>query len=86
MIITTTDILQGIEIGEYLGLIQAETVDAGGGAAGKTARKMRDAAIKDLEKELKEIGEELGADAIIGLKISFEKLWIRCIGTAVKFK
>ena len=42
--------------------------------------------MEPLKESLQAAGEEVGADAIIGLRVDFEKGFARGTGTAVKLK
>lgn len=83
MLITTTDTLQGFEIGKYVGLVYGSDVTAG---IGKTGAKTVEKTMEPLKESMQAAGEQVGADAIIGLRIFFEKGIVWGIGTAVKFK
>lgn len=85
MIITTTETLQGIEISEYIGLVYGISQDFTGGI-GKMGNKLMSKTMEALKETLKSVGMEVGADAVIGLRIDFEKGYVRGVGTAVKFK
>jgi uncharacterized protein YbjQ (UPF0145 family) len=104
MIITTTNDIQGREITAYLGLVSGEVIvganifkdlfagirDIVGGRAGAyeaTLEKARQEAIS----EVKAAGQQLGADAIIGVTMDYESigsastmLMVTITGTAVK--
>lgn len=101
-IITTTGNIEGRPIASYLGVIAGETVlgvnafkdiAAGfrnivGGRSGKyeeELRKGRDTALDEMAQR----ASELGADAVVGVKIDYETvggqmLMITASGTAVK--
>lgn len=85
MLITTTDTLQGIEIKEYIGLVYGISQDVTGGI-GKTGGKLMVKTMEPLKEALQTAGAEVGADAIIGLRVDFEKGFVRGVGTAVKLK
>ena len=85
MLITTTDTLQGVEITEYIGLVYAIGQDFTTGV-GKLAAKLMKKTMEALKEALQAAGEEVGADAIIGLRIAFEKGQAKATGTAVKLK
>lgn len=85
MLITTTDTLQGMEIAEYIGLVYAISQDVTGGI-GKTGDKLMAKTMEPLKEALQRAGTEAGADAIIGLRVDFEKGYARATGTAVKLK
>ena len=85
MLITTTDTLQGVEIKEYIGLVYGISQDVTGGI-GKTGNKLMAKTMEPLKESVQAAGEEVGADAIIGLRVDFEKGFARGTGTAVKLK
>lgn len=100
--ITTTGNIEGRQVAAYLGLVAGETIlgvnvfkdiTAGfrnivGGRSGKYEEELR----KGRETALQEMVEravELGADAVIGVKIDYETvggqmLMVTAAGTAVK--
>ena len=100
--ITTTGNIEGRQVAAYLGLVAGETIlgvnvfkdiTAGfrnivGGRSGKYEEELR----KGRETALQELVEravELGADAVIGVKIDYETvggqmLMVTAAGTAVK--
>jgi len=102
--ITTTGNIEGREITAYLGVIAGETIlgvnvfkdiAAGfrnivGGRSGKYEEELRRGRTTALE-ELEEYAVELGADAVVGVKIDYETvggqmLMITASGTAVKLQ
>lgn len=85
MLITTTDTLQGVEIAEYIGLVYAVRQDFTGGT-GKIGDRSIAQTMEPLKEALQRAGTEAGADAIIGLRVDFEKGYARATGTAVKLK
>ncbi|MCK9518936.1 MAG: heavy metal-binding domain-containing protein [Dehalococcoidia bacterium] len=104
MTITTTGNIEGREITAYLGVIAGETIlgvnvfkdiAAGfrnivGGRSGKYEEELRRGRTTALE-ELEEYAVELGADAVVGVKIDYETvggqmLMITASGTAVKLQ
>lgn len=85
MLITTTDTLQGVEIREYIGLVYGISQDVTGGI-GKTGGKLMVKTMEPLKEALQTAGAEVGADAIIGLRVDYEKGFVRGVGTAVKLK
>lgn len=85
MLITTTDNLQGLEIKEYIGLVYAIGQDFTTGM-GKLADTLMEKTMEPLKKSLQAAGEKIGADAIIGVRIAFDKGKIKATGTAVKLK
>lgn len=102
LIVTTTNTIEGRPATEYLGIIAGEVIlgvnvfkdiAAGfrnivGGRSGKyeeELRKGRDGAIEEMTQR----AAELGADAVIGVKVDYETvggqmLMITASGTAVK--
>lgn len=102
MLMTTTETLEGRNVSEYFGPVHGEAViganivsdftagvrDIVGGRSGgyqKALAKARDEATLDLEAE----AEEMGADAIVGVRFDYEELrgtmlWVNVTGTAVK--
>jgi len=104
MIITTTDSIEGRKIKDYLGIVSGEAMmganivkdfTAGirniiGGRSGQyeeTIRKGR----REAEKDLEEIADQKGADAVVGASYDYEEmaegmLWINVTGTAVKLE
>jgi uncharacterized protein YbjQ (UPF0145 family) len=102
MLISTTNIIEGRPVREYLGVVAGETIlganvfrdigaqirnITGGRAAGyeKELRSGRDSAIAEMQAA----GEQLGADAVIGVDIDYETvggsmLMVTASGTAVK--
>ena len=82
MISTTTDVIQGYQIQEYLGLVTAEVVygtnafrdffagirDAIGGRTGSYEKVFEKGQSKAIE-ELEKRASKLGADGVIGIKI-----------------
>lgn len=85
MLITTTDTLQGAEIAEYIDLVYGISQDMTGGI-GKMGSKLMAKTMEPLKEALQAAGAAVGADAIIGLRIDFEKGYVRGVGTAVKLK
>ncbi|GIW13363.1 MAG: UPF0145 protein [Tepidiforma sp.] len=102
IILTTTNGVEGRQVAQYLGIVAGEVIlgvnvfkdiAAGfrnivGGRSGKyeeELRKGRDGAIA----EMLQYAQQLGADAVIGIKIDYETvggqmLMITASGTAVK--
>lgn len=108
MIVTTTDVIQGAVIESYLGIVTAEVVygtnalrdlfaslrDFFGGRTG-SYEKVFEQGQNDAIQELKQRGQRLGADAIIGIEIDTDTinvdqqgvlLLITARGTAVRMK
>lgn len=106
MILSTTDVIQGKIVQSYLGIVTAEVVygsnflrdffagirDVIGGRTGSYEKLFQEGQQKALN-ELKERGQRLGADAIIGIEIdtgtinvdqSGVLMLITATGTAVK--
>lgn len=105
MILSTTPTLEGKTITEYKGLVVGEAIlganivkdifagirDIVGGRSGayeKELVKAREIAMSELSQR----GEELGADAIVGIDLDYETvgggamLMVTVSGTAVKLK
>ena len=86
-IMTTTDSVEGREIGEYLGIVSGETVfganifrdlfasirDVVGGRAGGYERVLKDGKQEAIGDMLAE-AEALGADAVIGVDLDYESI------------
>lgn len=83
MLITTTDILQGREIREYIGLVYGVSQDVTAGI-GKLGGTLMAKTMEPLKESLTAAGEAVGADAVIGVRIDYEKGYAKAIGTAVK--
>ena len=106
MILSTTDVIQGKIVQSYLGIVTAEVVygsnflrdffagirDVIGGRTGSYEKLFHEGQQKALN-ELKERGQRLGADAVIGIEIdtgtinvdqSGVLMLITATGTAVK--
>jgi uncharacterized protein YbjQ (UPF0145 family) len=85
MILTTTNVVEGRPVQQYLGVVTAETVlganifrDIGaqirnitGGRSGGYEKELRRGR-DDAIAELQKHAEELGADAVIGIDIDYE--------------
>ncbi|MBY0338289.1 MAG: heavy metal-binding domain-containing protein [Acetobacteraceae bacterium] len=106
MIYSTTSQLQGREVERYLGVVFGDSVlgvnlvkdflgglrDIVGGRSGTYERELgtaRDAAMQNLTEQ----AQSIGADAIIGIQMSYEvlganngMLMVSATGTAVKLK
>ncbi|MGQ4647650.1 heavy metal-binding domain-containing protein [Lyngbya aestuarii] len=108
MIVTTTDVIQGAVVETYLGIVTAEVVygtnalrdlfagirDFIGGRTGSYERVFEKGQLKAI-KELEERAQQLGADAVIGIKLDTGTinvdqtgalLLITATGTAVKLQ
>lgn len=85
MLITTTDTLQGVEITEYIGLVYGISQDFTGGI-GKMGDKLMNKTMENAKEAIEAAGRTAGADAILGVHISYEKGYVKTIGTAVKIK
>ncbi|MBO5965110.1 MAG: YbjQ family protein [Bacteroidaceae bacterium] len=104
MIITTTPAISGKEITNYLGVVTGETIfainavrdffasirDIVGGRTNSYEEVLTKARTEALN-EMQHRAEALGADAIVGVHISYESLggnatmlMVCCTGTAVK--
>lgn len=106
MIFSTTERLEGYEIEQYLGVVSGRAIQAtaftrdifakvkdtfGGRARGY--EKDLDSALKKAFSEMARAAEELGADAVVGIKLDVEGLGEHgtlflavFVGTAVKLK
>lgn len=84
MLITTTDTLQGREIKEYIGLVYGISQDVTAGI-GKLGSSLMSKTMEPLKESLTQAGAEVGADAIVGVRVDYEKGYAKAIGTAVKF-
>src|SRR5690606_22445842 len=85
MIITTTAVVEGRPVREYLGLVVGEVIiganifrdlfagirDIVGGRAGAYENAMRDAR-REAMAELEEEARKLGADAVVGIDLDYE--------------
>lgn len=85
MIITTTNIVEGRPVQQYLGIINAQSIiganifkdilgglrDVFGGRS-KTYEKVLEEAKEDALRELAEKAQALGANAILGVDLDFE--------------
>lgn len=83
MLITNTDVLQGRDV-DYIGLVYGYALNTTGGI-GKTGDKLMKKTMDDVTSSIEAAGREVGADAIIGLDLYFEKQYVKAVGTAVKF-
>lgn len=87
MIITTTAVLSGKEVTEYLGLVSGEAIlganifrdffagirDIVGGRSGAYEASLREA--KDIAlREMEEAARRLGANAVIGVDLDYENI------------
>ncbi len=87
MIITTTNIIEGRPVQEYLGIVNAQSIiganifkdflgglrDVFGGRS-KTYEKVIEQAKEDALRELAEKAQGLGANAIVGVDLDFETI------------
>ena len=106
MISTTTNSIEGRQIGEYLGLVTGEAImganifrdflagitDMIGGRSDAYEGKLADARETAI-REMEEIAQRRGADAVVGIDIDYEvlgssngMLMVTATGTAVKLK
>ena len=104
MILTTTPDIEGYKILEYKGLVTGETIiganfikdffagirDIVGGRS-KSYEKVLQEGKETSVREMMQRAEELGANAIVGIDIDYEKvgqggsmLMVACSGTAVR--
>ncbi len=87
MIITTTAVLSGKEVTDYLGLVSGEAIlganifrdffagirDIVGGRSGAYEASLREA--KDIAlREMEEAAQRLGANAVIGVDLDYENI------------
>lgn len=86
LIVTTTPNVDGRSISQYLGLVSG-TVLALVGIASKGHQKWWDPAIKSAQEFMESQAKDLGADAIVGVKIDMYKTgtadFLYITGTAV---
>ncbi len=102
MIVTTTHGVEGRPVSEYLGIVVGESIiatniirdigatlrDVVGGRSGAYEKKMieaREIAVREME----ELAQEKGADAVVGVDIDYETvgnnmMMVSASGTAVK--
>ena len=87
MLIVTTDVIQGKQVAEYLGLVAGQAVyganilrdffagitDVVGGRSGSYESVLMDGASAAI-KDMEGYAEELGANAIIGVSIDYETM------------
>ena len=83
MIITTTPGIDGRQIREYLGLVSSCVMVAFPGGA-KAVQRGWDAGSSAATAEIQRQAEQLGADAIVGVKIDVSKDIMYATGTTVK--
>ena len=105
MISTTTNTIEGRQIGQYLGLVTGETImganifrdflagitDMIGGRSDAYEDKLAEARETAI-REMQEIAQSKGADAVVGIDIDYQvlgssngMLMVTATGTAVKF-
>ena len=102
MIVTTTHAIEGRPVSDYLGIVVGESIiatniirdigatllDVVGGRSGSYEKKMieaREIAVREME----ELAQEKGADAVVGVDIDYETvgnnmMMVSASGTAVK--
>lgn len=102
MIITTTNVLQGREIEQYLNIVSGEAImganvvrdflagitDIIGGRSGAYESKLAEGREIAIQ-EMKDRARQLGADAIIGVDLDFETLrdgMMVCVATGTAVK
>ncbi len=87
MIVTTSDNIEGREVGDYLGIVAGEAVlganifrdffanirDIVGGRSGSYQKVLRDGRNLALEDMIEE-ARSLGADAIVGVDLDYESV------------
>ena len=90
MILTTTSVIQGLEVYEYLGVVTGEAIlganifrdmfagirDIVGGRAGSYEKELRRAR-EIAMSELEEQARRLGANAVVGIDIDYETISIQ---------
>ncbi len=90
MILSTTSIIQGLELYEYLGVVTGEAIlganifrdffagirDIVGGRAGSYEKELRKAREIAMQ-EMQDEARRLGANAIIGIDIDYETIGIQ---------
>lgn len=106
MLISTTEELSGYQIVEYLGLVHGEVVsganilrdvmatvtDFVGGRSAAYEEELQNSRENAL-REVRDRGQRLGADAIVGLQLDFEvigsrgaMIMVTAVGTAVRLR
>lgn len=102
MIITTTNVLQGRDIDEYLNIVSGEAImganvvrdflagitDIIGGRSGVYESKLAEGREIAIQ-EMKDRARQLGADAVIGVDLDFETLrdgMMVCVATGTAVK
>ncbi len=87
MIVSTTNTIDGKTVSQYLGIVSGCVIAAFAGGAKATQRGWA-AAVEGAQKEMVAQAENLGADAVLGVKIDAHKSgvadYLCIIGTAVK--
>ncbi|MEI4830036.1 heavy metal-binding domain-containing protein [Bacillus sp. FJAT-53711] len=85
MIVTTTSVIQGKEIIEYIDIVNGETImganimrdilasvrDVVGGRSGAYESKLKEARDIAME-EMKDLAKQKGANAIVGISVDYE--------------
>ncbi len=87
MIISTTNFIDGKTVSQYLGIVSGCVIGAFAGGAKSTQRCWTNA-VEGAQKEMAAQATNLGADAILGVKMDAHKSgvadYLCLIGTAVK--
>ncbi len=83
MIITTTDVLQGVTISRYLGMVACWAPSGKISLAASSSARCREM-ISAINERLEEEARHLGANAVIGVSVVYEGALARAIGTAVE--
>jgi uncharacterized protein YbjQ (UPF0145 family) len=87
MIVTTTSILEGHRVSDYMGIVTGETIiganvfrdffasitDIVGGRSGAYERSLREAKDTAIEEMIRK-AEQMGANAIIGVDLDYETI------------
>ena len=82
MLITTTETIEGKKL-EYIGLVGGWCINNVGGMK-KLGDKLMVKTMDELKASIEEAAVPMGADAVVGLKVQFEK-YVTGVGTAVRF-
>ncbi|MCD8364416.1 MAG: heavy metal-binding domain-containing protein [Clostridiales bacterium] len=84
MLITTTDILQNRNLA-YLGLVACRSKNTKAIGKKDPGNYMAQETVNDINMLMTAEGEKLGADAVIGVRLTPESVTTFAVGTAVKF-
>lgn len=103
MIISTTDKIEGYPVKQYLGIVSSEAIVGANfvkdfmagmrdffGGRSKTYEKTLKEATETAIHELEQRAEEMGGNAVVGIKVDYETvgaqgsmLMVCCVGTVV---